>query len=87
MPDAHTLFTVVHTVEGGESEAYRIFRTIFFTPCEQLRPLAAQLPGASVTDAFWRGLPATRAFAEQLLAGLSAAPTLHHVQEQLAALS
>ena len=38
-------------------------------------------------DAFWRGLPATRAFAEQLLAGLAAAPTLHHVQEQLAALS
>ena len=80
---AHDVALNVHTVDGGEREAYRIFQSIFYSPCEQLRPIAAQLPGASVTDAFWRGLAATHAFAEQLVAGIAAAPTLHHVQDRL----
>ncbi|KOO21502.1 RNA ligase [Chrysochromulina tobinii] len=44
----------IHTIAGGESEAYNVFKNIFFDACTAFQPQAAQLPGAIVSDAFWR---------------------------------
>ena len=53
----------IHTSAGGESEAYNVFKNIFFDACTAFQPQAAQLPGAIVSDAFWVSLEATHALA------------------------
>ena len=66
----------IHTCKGGEREAYRVFRTIFFDECERFLPMAHALPGAIVTDAFWEGMHEARQVARQALMTLPQAAPL-----------
>ena len=70
----------IHKVKGGEREAYRIFRTIFFDACESFLATALTLPGVVPTEAFWAGIPAAEALASQVLDELHTAPTLEEMQ-------
>ncbi|KAL1500123.1 hypothetical protein AB1Y20_012796 [Prymnesium parvum] len=73
----------VHTVDGGEDEAYRIFRKIFFDNCERFLPTALAMPGAIQTDAFWTGLSEVEAVAKQVLDEIPMAPALRELAECL----
>ena len=74
----------VHTIQGGESAAYHVFRSVFYDECERFLPSAMQLPGAHGTDAFWRGLDGVPETARRLLAALPEAPTLEELQRHAA---
>ena len=72
-------------IDGGEREAYRIFRTVFYDACLAFRPAAAALPGAVTSAAFWESVDAAHALARQLAAPdiLAAAPLLSEVEAAL----
>jgi hypothetical protein len=79
----------IHTVRGGEREAYRIFKAIFADECEAFLPLAQRLairlPGCVVTDAFWESHYASQRVAASILGLAPCAVNLEALQVGLRA--
>ena len=75
----------IHTIDGGERAAYRVFNSIFFRPSLAYLPAAQALPGAVVSDAFWQGTDTAAALASQILSQRAAGEELGCSLEVLAA--